>query len=498
MAKAETLRTCMKDDGLCLRLPGVSLRRRGGHQPGEELEDLVEALRLVMDNVYSGIIVCNKDSKILYMNRFYADLLKADREQAIGKHIKEFFPESRLPEVLMSGEMEIGQKCSLRADIALLVNRIPIKRGSETIGVILQTIFKDYTEINELMARLNLLEREVKFYKRGLDSMLSATFTLDSIVGKNRRLLEAKRMAEKYAKTDAAVLIVGATGTGKELFAQAVHKASGRKAGPFVCVNCAAIPKDLLESELFGYETGAFTGARQRGKTGRIELAHKGTLFLDEIGDLPQGAQSKILRVLETKKIERLGGLRSVEVDFRLVAATNKDLGAGIAAGRFREDLYFRLAVVLVRVPALRDRREDVPELCRRFLAQRPGGNGEGRELSAAALRFLSGHDWPGNVRELRNLMERVSVLSDEREISEETVRRLLGAGERVLPDPGLLPEEYGGLKLLEAKERFERKYLVQKLRESEYTITKAAQAAGIYPSALHAKMKKFGIESGE
>jgi len=196
MTKVETLRKCMKEDGLCLRLPDVSLRRRGEHQLRGELDDLVEALRLVMDNVYSGIIICNKDSKILYMNRFYADLLKADREQAVGKHIKEFFPESRLPEVLLSGEMEIGQKCSLRADIALLVNRIPIKRGSKTIGGIIQTIFKDYTEISELMARLNLLEKEVKFYKRGLDCMLSATFTLDSIVGKNKRLLDAKKMAE--------------------------------------------------------------------------------------------------------------------------------------------------------------------------------------------------------------------------------------------------------------------------------------------------------------
>jgi len=487
MAKVETLRRCMKDDGLCLRLPGVSLRRRGGHQPGEELEDLVEALRLVMDNVYSGIIVCNKDSKILYMNRFYADLLKADREQAMGKHIKEFFPESRLPEVLMSGEMEIGQKCSLRADIALLVNRIPIKRGSETIGVILQTIFKDYTEINELMARLNLLEREVKFYKRGLDSMLSATFTLDSIVGKNRRLLEAKRMAEKYAKTDAAVLIVGPTGTGKELFAQAVHRASGRKAGPFVCVNCAAIPKDLLESELFGYETGAFTGARQRGKTGRIELAHKGTLFLDEIGDLPQGAQSKILRVLETKKIERLGGLRSVEVDFRLVAATNKDLRSMMDRDEFREDLFYRLNTMMISIPPLSERPEDVTALVNHFLQSMGKAS---YAVTDPAMKMLQGYSWPGNVRELKNVIERaVSLAEGDRIDVEQLPFEVRSFESRCRRESASSPKP-----LVDEMSCYQKELITDALRKTKGNMARTAKLLGISRSTLYEKCKVFGL----
>jgi len=487
MAKVETLKRCMKDDGLYLRLPGVSLRRRGGHQPGEELEDLVEALRLVMDNVYSGIIVCNKDSKILYMNRFYADLLKADREQAIGKHIKEFFPESRLPEVLMSGEMEIGQKCSLRADIALLVNRIPIKRGSETIGVILQTIFKDYTEINELMARLNLLEREVKFYKRGLDSMLSATFTLDSIVGKNKRLLEAKRMAEKYAKTDAAVLIVGATGTGKELFAQAVHKASGRKAGPFVCVNCAAIPKDLLESELFGYETGAFTGARQRGKTGRIELAHKGTLFLDEIGDLPQGAQSKILRVLETKKIERLGGLRSVEVDFRLVAATNKDLRSMMDRDEFREDLFYRLNTMMISIPPLSERPEDVAALVNHFLQSMGKAS---YAVTDPAMKMLQGYSWPGNVRELKNVIERaVSLAEGDRIDVEQLPFEVRSFEARCRRESASSPKL-----LVDEMSCYQKELITDALRKTKGNMARTAKLLGISRSTLYEKCKVFGL----
>ncbi len=325
----------------------------------------------------------------------------------------------------------------------------------------------------------------------------SAVLREDEIIGDSAAIREVRDLADQAARSDARVLITGENGTGKELVARRIHRASVRAPGPFVAVNCAAIPDTLIESELFGHEKGSFTDAVSR-RIGKFESADGGTLFLDEIADMSLSAQAKVLRAVQDMRFERIGGQESLTVDVRVMAATNKDLEAEIAAGRFREDLYFRLAVVLVRVPPLRDRREDIPELCRFFLAQKPGGNGQGRELSAGALRFLSGHDWPGNIRELRNLMERVSVLSDETEISETTVCRLLGSGERATTGPCLVPEEYSGLKLLEAKERFERNYLVQKLRESEYTITKAAQAAGIYPSALHAKMKKYGIESGE
>ena len=244
-----------------------------------DMVSLVEAFKHILDRVYSGIIFCDKDSRILFMNRFYASLLKADQEEAVGKHIKAYFPLSRLPVVLETGQAELGKKCSLRTNLALLVNRVPIERDGETVGVVLQTTFRDFTEINDVMTRLNLLEKEVNYYKEGLDSILSATYSFESIVGQNKRLVEAKRTAEKYARTDSPVLILGATGTGKELFAHAVHRASRRKNGPFVCVNCAAIPRELLESELFGYVAGAFTGAKRGGKSGKIEMAHGGNPF---------------------------------------------------------------------------------------------------------------------------------------------------------------------------------------------------------------------------
>jgi transcriptional regulator with PAS, ATPase and Fis domain len=475
----------MRDDGLHLRPQAPASELRKGNRLVRELEDLVEALRMILDNAYSGIILCGRDSKILYMNRFYADLLKTDKDEAVGKHIKTFFPESRLPGVVETGEMELGQKCSLRADVALVVNRIPVKMGAETIGVLLQTIFKDYTEINELMARLNLLEKEVKYYKRGLDTMLSATYTFDSIVGKNTRIREAKRVAEKYARTDAAVLIVGATGTGKELFAHAVHLASKRKRGPFVCVNCAAIPKDLLESELFGYETGAFTGARQKGKTGKIELAHKGTLFLDEIGDIPVGAQSKLLRVLETRTIEKLGGLKTLEVDFRLIAATNRDLRAMMDRNEFREDLFYRLNTMIVEIPTLSERTDDIPGLVSHFLVTKPG-----IRVSDQAMAVLRNYPWPGNVRELKNVVERALSLADGALIDLEHLPHEI----RTSKSKCHQTQQTTFKPLSEELACYEKEILVEALSVNRGNMAQTARLLGISRSTLYEKCKAHGL----
>jgi transcriptional regulator with PAS, ATPase and Fis domain len=487
MASIKQQRTCIKEDGLHLRPAPPSVYDSKGSPSLAPLKDLVEALGLILDNVYSGIILCDKNSKILYINRFYADLLKTSKERAIGKHIKTFFPESRLPGVIERGEIELGQKCSLRADIALVVNRIPIKMGGRTIGVLLQTVFRDYTEINKLMARLNLLEKEVKYYKHGLDSMLSATYTFDSIIGKNAHLTEAKRIAEKYAKTDAAVLLTGATGTGKELFAHAVHLASKRKGGPFVCVNCSAIPKDLLESELFGYETGAFTGARQKGKAGKIELAHKGSLFLDEIGDIPIGAQSKLLRVLETKQIEKLGGLKTVEIDFRLIAATNRDLRGMMDHNEFREDLFYRLNAMAVEVPSLAERADDIPELVRRFLQAM--GRPE-LKVSEAAMSILQNYQWPGNVRELKNTVERAVSLAEYGVLDVDHMPHEIRSFKskcQQLPRTTIRP-------LSEELSCHEKEILIETLRLAKGNMAKTARLLGISRSTLYEKCKTYGI----
>ncbi len=450
------------------------------------VEGLVDIFQVVFDNVYSGVILCDKNSRILYMNKFYADLLGTSPEDAVGLHIKKFFPSSRLPGVLESGRMELGKRCSLRSDLDLLVNRIPIVSNGEAVGVILQTVFKNYAEIQELVTRMSQLERKVNYYKRGLDSVLTATYNFDSIIGRSPRLLEAKAMAAKYAETDGSVLILGATGTGKELFAHAVHMSSPRRQGAFVCVNCAAIPKELIESELFGYETGAFTGAKPKGKSGKIELSDGGTLFLDEIGDLPLSAQAKLLRVLETKEIEKLGGLKRVKIDFRLVAATNKDLRSMISCAEFREDLFYRLNTMGVEIPPLAERPEDIPILISHFLYAM------GRPLmriSDKAMRLLETYSWPGNVRELKNAIQRAVSLADgmiirRAHLPYEEIRYFDSNRRTQGPVKGLSKEV--GL--------FEKNVIRDVLSRAGGNMSRTARLLGISRSTLYEKCRTYDI----
>ncbi|MBW1680630.1 MAG: sigma 54-interacting transcriptional regulator [Deltaproteobacteria bacterium] len=471
--------------------PGVQQCEDGFHLapsvgPAEDLEGLLRVFELVMEDVFSGVILCDRDSRILYMNKFYADLLRTTPERARGSHISEYFPESRLPEVMRTGRVELGRKCSLRTDFALLVNRIPIKRNDETVGVILQTTFRDFTEVTELLGRLNLLEKEVNYYKRGLDSILSATYTFDAIIGRHERLVSAKRTARKYAETDAPVLILGATGTGKELFAHAVHLASRRRRGPFVCVNCAAIPRELLESELFGYTGGAFTGAKKGGKQGKIEMAHRGTLFLDEIGDMPLSAQAKLLRVLETKRVEKVGGVKGVEVDFRLVAATNRALRDMIERGEFREDFYYRLNTMTVEVPELSRHTEDIPLLVEHFL--RVSGHEEVK-LTDAATEALKRYAWPGNVRELKNVIERAVSLTESGVIDVEHLPR------EILELKAGCEDRSGSLQPLAKELRdYERRILLQALKMTGGNMSKTARLLGISRSTLYEKCRAHDL----
>jgi transcriptional regulator with PAS, ATPase and Fis domain len=449
------------------------------------VEALVDVLQVVFDNAYSGIILCDKKSRILYINHFYAELLGTTKEKAIGRHIKKYFPCSRLPGVLKTGQMELGRRCSLRSNLDLLVNRIPIVSNDEAVGVILQTVFKNYAEIHELMTRMSQLERKVNYYKRGLDSVLTATYNFDSIVGRSPRLIESKSMAARYAETDGSVLILGATGTGKELFAHAVHMASPRSQGAFVCVNCAAIPKELIESELFGYEAGAFTGARPKGKSGKIELSDGGTLFLDEIGDLPLSAQAKLLRVLETKEIEKLGGLKKVKVDFRLVAATNKDLRAMIRCDEFREDLFYRLNTMCVEVPPLAERPEDIPVLISHFLKIMGKSS---LKIGERAMRLLESYSWPGNVRELKNAIQSAVSLAYSGKIHTEDLPyeiRSFNSSRKnqVLLNP--LSKEVG---------LYEKGVISNTLSRSGGNMSRTARMLGISRSTLYEKCRAYDI----
>ena len=319
------------------------------------------------------------------------------------------------------------------------------------------------------------------------------TGDLTPIIGKSPAIKDIKETIDRVAPTEARVLVTGENGTGKELVAKWIHHKSPRAEGPMVEVNCAAIPSELIESELFGHEKGAFTGATQQ-RIGKFEQAHGGTLFLDEIGDMSLSAQAKVLRVLQENEIQRVGGDRSVEVDVRVIAATNKDLLDEIEDGNFREDLYHRIGVILINVPPLRERREDIPPIARHFAEHVAQRNGlPDRPISDSALDHLKKYDWRGNVRELHNVIERVLILADGEQIDKSDVERFVTPGAEPSSVSSSLLERFDDWN--DARDAFEKLFLEYKLDVHEWNVTQTAETINMQRSHLYSKLKKFDIE---
>jgi two-component system nitrogen regulation response regulator NtrX len=315
----------------------------------------------------------------------------------------------------------------------------------------------------------------------------------DEMIGSGEGMRKVRELIDQSADSDARILILGENGTGKELVAREIHRRSRRAQASFIEVNCASIPETLIESELFGHEKGAFTDAYARRK-GKFELANGGTLFLDEIADMSLSTQAKVLRVLQEMKFERIGGEKSISVDVRVIAATNKHIQEEIRSGRFREDLYFRINVIPIFVPPLRDRIEDLVELVDYFMGKYRGSSDESpRRFSEDSLQLLRTYSWPGNIRELKNFIERINIMNEEKVISADAVRRFLTS--RTDWEKDELLKGFESMKLNEAKDEFEREFLVKKLEENEQSITRTSRALGITPSHLHNKIKKHGIE---
>ena len=313
----------------------------------------------------------------------------------------------------------------------------------------------------------------------------------DEMIGNSPALVEVRETIERSAGTNARVFITGENGTGKELVARAIYRRSKRADKPFVKVNCAAIPEDLIESELFGHEKGSFTGAVGR-RIGKFESAHMGTIFLDEICDMSMSAQAKVLRVLQEQTFERVGGNETISVDVRVIAATNIDVKRAIEEGRFREDLYFRLNVIPIVVPPLRERPDDIPLLVSYFLDKfsREHGLAE-KSMSEDAMGFLRGYGWPGNVRELKNLMERISIMIPKEEVTAADLSKYVDSGE---DDDNQYAKEGSSLK--EAKEQFEKQLIIKLLRENDKNVSAAAKALGIERTNLYRKMKQYHIDA--
>ena len=370
----------------------------------------------------------------------------------------------------------------------MVVQRIPIKKDGRVIAVFGQVMFKDVKDVRKLATELSLLESKVKLYEEELINLRSTRYTFDSIIGTSQAIKSLKLEALRAASNQFPVLISGESGTGKELFAQAIHHAGSRKVHPFVRINCAAIPKDLLESELFGYEKGAFTGAGPNGKPGKFELARQGTVFLDEVGDLPLEMQPKLLRVIEDKEFERVGGTKIIQSDFRIIAATNQNLEQMLIDNRFRKDLFYRLNVIPLHIPPLRERKSDILPTARHLLKQmaREANLGE-QKIDGEAEKALKNYGWQGNVRELSNVLERTMSTLEGDTIRLQHLPFYVYRSHREFPEHHQSP-------LKDVQTRTEKEAIRFTLQETNNNKARAAKILGIHRTLLYKKMKKYNI----
>jgi len=453
----------------------------------EHLKRQLEMYRLIFESIYNGAMVTDADGIITHFNKPYGQFLDLDPAIQIGRHCTEAVENSRMHIVARTGKAEINQSQLIKGQ-KMVVQRIPIKENGKVIAVFGQVMFKDVKDVGKLARELSLLESKVKLYEEELLSLRSTRYTFDSIIGTSEAIQNLKREALKAAANSFPVLITGESGTGKELFAQAIHHASARRLYPFVRINCAAIPRDLLESELFGYEKGAFTGAKMEGKPGKFELAHEGTIFLDEIGDLPVEMQPKLLRAIEDKEFERVGGNKVVRSDFRVIAATNQNLETMLATGRFRKDLFYRLNVVSLHIPPLRERPADIDAVTQHFLAQTAReANLHGLSVDKEAETALRRCEWHGNVRELTNVLERSVHGLDGNTIRLPDLPFYLQRGRH-------RPGRHQQTSLKETQSRTERETIWAALKETNFHKARAARILGIHRTLLYKKMKKYDL----
>ena len=475
------------------RSPGgqdhADMRHDGNDQPDlQSVSAQLELFQLIFDSIHNGAMVTDANGIVTHLNKPYARFLGHRVSESIGRHCTEVVENSRMHIVARTGRPEINQTQRIRGQ-NIVVHRIPLKKAGRVVAVFGLVMFQDVGEVVKLAKKLRTLESQVKRYKKELMTLRSTRYTLDSIIGNSRAIEELKQEALVAATNTYPVLIVGESGTGKELFAQSIHHASPRAARPFVQINCAAIPRDLLESELFGYARGAFTGARAAGKPGKFELAHQGTIFLDEIGDLPLEMQPKLLRVLEEKVFERIGGNTVIQSDFRLIAATNQDLEALIERGRFRKDLFYRLNVISLAIPPLKSRTADIVPIARHLLRKSAQHSATGEiRLSKEALSALVSHPWQGNVRELSNVLDRaVSTMNGD---VIEMADLPFGLQKERTPAAA----STGVSTIREAKAEAEKEAILKALDQTANNKAKAASLLGIHRTLLYKKMKKLGI----
>ncbi|MGG1658991.1 sigma-54 interaction domain-containing protein [Brevibacillus sp. NRS-1366] len=461
--------------------PSVATLRRAVQQATSLVTYTKDRLRekhlmeAVVNSAHDAVIAVDRLSHITLVNE-HAKLLLGLSGDVLGKPITDYIPHSDMLRVLKTGRQELGEVATV-LDRSIVINRIPVIVKDQVVGAV--SNFKEISDIQKM---------EMSLRKKLHDNGLEARYRLDSIIGTSTKIIETKEQAALFAKTHATVLITGESGTGKELFAQGIHLESGRALGPFLAVNCAALPESLLESELFGYEDGAFTGAKKGGKPGLFELAHGGTLFLDEIGEMPLRIQVLLLRVLQERRVRRVGGERIIPVDVRIVAATNRDLAEEIEKEHFRADLYYRINMLKLDVPPLRERLSDIPVLVASMVQEiNEQHEQKVEEIDEGLYAMFQSYHWPGNVRELRNVVERMVLLAKGGKLDKEDASFLF-AKKKTTPTHSV-PAAMEGQKDPEAKR------IEAALQQVKHNKTLAAKILGIDRTTLWRKMKQYHLE---
>lgn len=441
--------------------------------------DIIEHL---LGDPFDAMVMIDAKEKLAFVSPIHEKFFGLKPGEGVGRKVRDVIENTRLHHVVRTGVAEIGQIQKMNGR-ERVVSRHPIRRDGKVIGAIGRVMFKGPQQVEALAKRISALEQEIETYRASSMQSSQAEAFLDAIVGQSPAVISLRDQIRKIAPLDIPVLIQGESGTGKELVAQALHMMSARHDERLVTVNAAALPAQLVESELFGYEAGAFTGADKKGRAGKFEQADKGTIFMDEIGDMPLEVQSKLLRVLQDRIVERVGGDKPRKIDFRLISATNRDLEEFVGLRKFRLDLYYRVSPVVIRTPSLSERIEDIPLLVRSFLPVFAAQYGrEEPEVDSDAIDYLMEREWPGNVRELRHSVERAFVFCEEGRMKRSDFRgAAVGAGENSLG--------VANGRLREALDRYEHDILSEAMVRFGGNKSRVADHLGVSRSYLYKKL---------
>ncbi|MCG5239945.1 sigma-54 interaction domain-containing protein [Azospirillum doebereinerae] len=448
-------------------------------------------LNHLVSSPYEGMTVVDDKAKIRFISPVHEGFFHLGTGEAVGKPVTEVIENTRLHEIVQSGKAEIGKIQQMRG-VTRVVSRVPILENRKVVGAIGQVMFKAPEQLQQLSLEVNRLRDEVAQYKREISGLLNRSTGLDQIIGTSDAIRQLKADLAKVAPLDVPVLVIGESGTGKELVANALHSLSARHGRPMVMVNSAALPASLAESELFGYEPGAFTGAERKGRKGKFESAHKSTLFLDEVGDMPLDLQVKLLRILQDGVFERVGGEQQRFSDFRLVSATNRDLGQMIQSEKFRLDLYYRISPVTLKIPPLRERLEDIPAIVQGFLASLSSRNRSSvRFVDDKVYGYLQSLKWPGNVRQLLHEVERAAIFSDGTTIRVEDFRPSALPGMSPPPPPVTIAPP-AATEMRAAVESVEESLIREALQRHGGNKKRVAEELGISRSYLYKRLRSI------